>query len=68
MILETEEGGKKKKERDINVREKYSLAAACTCHDQGLNPRPRYVPDQGLNPHPFGVQDDTPTNWATWPG
>ena len=24
--------------------------------------------DQGSNPQPFGAQDDTPTNWAPWPG
>ena len=26
------------------------------------------LPDQGTNPQPFGVQDDTPINWATQPG
>ena len=25
-------------------------------------------PDQDSNPQPFGVQDDAPANWATWPG
>ena len=25
-------------------------------------------PDWGSNPQPFGVQDDAPTNGATWPG
>ena len=25
-------------------------------------------PDWELNPSPFGVRDDTPTNWVTWPG
>ena len=24
--------------------------------------------DRKLNPQPFGVQDGTPSNWATWPG
>ena len=25
-------------------------------------------PDQESNLQPFGVWDDTPVNWATWPG
>ena len=38
---------------DINMREKHQSVSYCT------------YPDWGSNSQPFGVQDSTPTNWAT---
>ena len=53
LILETEEG--KEKETSI-VRGKHQLVASHTC------------PNWGSNLQSFGVQDNAPTNYATWPG
>ena len=44
------------RERHIDIREKHRSVASCT--------RPLW----GSNPWPFGVWDNTPSNWATWPG
>ena len=39
----------------------------------GSNPQPKYVPWLGIKPtyipytRPFGIWDDVPSNWATWP-
>ena len=58
----------RERERNISVREKHPSAASHTCLDWGVNSQPRYVPWPGIKPKPYGVQGDTPTNWATWPG
>ena len=48
-------------ERNINwLPPVYTLTRDRT-HNLGV------CPDQELNPQPFGVWEDAPTNWATWP-
>ena len=39
--------GKRKRERNINAREKHWLVASPMCLDQGPNPKPRHVPWPG---------------------
>ena len=60
-------GGGWERER-LHVGEKHQSFASHLCLDLGSNLQPRYVPWLGTEPITFGVQDNTPTNWATWPG
>ena len=41
------------RERNISVREKHPSGASHTCHAQGLNLQPRYVPWRGTEPTTF---------------
>ena len=41
--------------RNIDMREKHQGVVSHMC------------PNRGLNPQPFGVWDNAPTDWATWP-
>ena len=72
LILEREEGREERereeRETNIDVKEKHWSFASCTCSDQGSHLQPRHVPWLGIEEQPFGVWDDAPTNWATWPG
>ena len=56
------------REREIDVGEKHwSLPTICApTRDQTINLG--MCPDQGSNPQYFGVWDDAPNNWDTWPG
>ena len=36
--------------------------------DQYLPPHPNMHLNWKWNRKPFGVQEEAPTNWATWPG
>ena len=56
-------GGEREREKHIDVRKKHWLVAS---HMHAIEPG--MCPDWESNPQPFGVQDDAPTNWATWPG
>ena len=62
-------GGEKERERERERErwEKHWLVASHTHPNQGSTLSIGMCPDQGLNLQPFGVQDDTPTNWAIWP-
>ena len=58
LILEREGGkweGRRERNRNIDVREKYWSVASST------------LPDRGLDLQLFGVLDDAPTIWATEP-
>lgn len=64
VFLEQKEG---RRERNIDVRAKYPLAASCTTpgRDPACN-RARALPGKSQQ-QPFGAWE-TPTNWATWSG
>ena len=51
----------RKRRRGRERKEKYR------CERETWNDCLPYTPDQGLDPQSFGVQDNTPTNWATQP-
>ena len=61
------EGEEKKRERDTCM---WETSARCLpylprqdqAHNRGM------CRDRRQNPWPFGVWDNIPTNWATWPG
>ena len=55
-------GGEGEREREISI--------SCILYTPWprLHTKPKYVPWPGIEPPTFGVQDDPPTNWATWPG
>ena len=59
LILEQGEG--KKRERG----KKHQSVSSRMCPDLGPNLSPRHVPWQEPNLWPFGLQDNTPANWAT---
>ena len=67
MFIDFRERGRGR-ERNIDVREKRLLCYLpyALTRDQTLNLG--MFPNQKLNPQPFGVQENAPTNWATWPG
>ena len=46
-------------------REKHRLVASHRHPTRDQTHNLAVCPDQELNPRPFGLQDDTPTNWAT---
>ena len=61
------------REGNIEVRKKHWLVASHMCLDrdhshldQGPNPPLGHVPLPGIKPTTFQLQDDAPTNWATW--
>ena len=59
----------RKEEREKHWCERKTLINCLPYTPQpGINPQPKYVPWPGIKSQPFGVQDSTPTNWATWPG
>ena len=72
MLIGFRERGREEVEGGERERETCARDTSICClpyaPQQGLNPQPRCVSWPGLNPQPFGVQDNTPTNWATWPG
>ena len=60
-FLEREEG--RERERNINWLPPVCAQTRDWTHNAGT------CPDKESDPQPFcAVQDDTPTNWATWPG
>ena len=44
LFLERREGREKKRERNIDVREKHQLVVSHTCPNSGPNPQLRQVP------------------------
>ena len=65
LILEGwKEGGRGEKDRERNMDSLLPVHALTRnwTHNLGM------CPDQELNLQPFGVQDNAPTNSATWPG
>ena len=64
MCLSTSE----RRGRNIHVRAKQLLAASCMHPSRGSNPQPRHTAWQKSNLQLLGVEDDTPTKWATLPG
>ena len=65
LFLETEEG-KKERERNMDVREKYQLVASHMCPYWGLNPQPRMCPDWELNWQPFTLRDNARLTELQW--
>ena len=63
LIGKTEEG--RKRERDFSVRKKRLLIVRAPT--RGWTCNPGMCPDQKPNLQLFGIRDDIPTNWATWP-
>lgn len=53
------------RDRKEGKREKHQSATSRTHPDQGVNPKPRYVPWPRIKPDTFCVGDDAPFNWAT---
>ena len=53
-----EEGRKKGRERNINVREKNQSVASRTCPNQGRNRNPSMCPDQESNWRPLALWND----------
>ena len=63
---EREKRRKRERERDIIVRNiNWFLPIRSPTRDQTCNLG--MCPDWESNPQTFGVWDDAPTNWATWP-
>ena len=58
LFLERGEGREKKRERNINVREKHWLVASQTLLGQGPNPPPRHVPWLRIELATLALQDD----------
>ena len=72
LILERQ--GERETEGDGGGGEKHewegetSIGCFPCVPQQGMELVPCMCPDRGSNPQPFGVRDNGPTNWATWPG
>ena len=62
LILERGKERKRRRETNLNVREKNRLAASCMHPDQGLNPQPGHKPHWELNLQLFVLWDDAPAN------
>ena len=65
LFLERGEGREKKRERNMDVREKHWLVASYTSADQGPNLQPRHVPRPGIGLATFHFVGWCPTNWVT---
>ena len=52
MVLE-KKGRERERRKNSDVREKPGFIASCIYPDQGLNPKPRYVPWPGIKPATF---------------
>ena len=63
LVLGREEGIERERKRG-REREREIVCATTGdwTHNLGM------CPDWRLNPQPFGVWEDAPTNWSTWPG
>lgn len=63
IFLERGRKGETEKKRTIDVRETRWSVASWVCFDQGFEPT-----TQVMCPRPSSAWDNTPANWATWPG
>ena len=61
MFIDFNERGRER-ERDIDQFFPLHALTRDRTHNLGM------CPEWGSNPQLFGVQDNAPTNWATWPG
>ena len=60
-------GIQREREKAIEVRERYRSVASHTHPDWDWICNLCMRSDQESNPQPFGVWDNAPTNWDTWP-
>ena len=69
LVLEREEGGEREREHQCE-RETFDQLppVQVPTHVQDWTYDLGMFPDGGSNPQPFGVWEDDPINWATWPG
>ena len=65
LFLERGEGREKKRERNMDIREKHRPVASLMCPDQGLNPQCRHASWPGIGPVTLCSGGWRPTNWAT---
>ena len=63
--LKRGEGREKRRDRNINVREKHQSVASCTHLGEGLNLQPQHILWLGIEPVILQLQDDAPTRRAT---
>ena len=68
LIFQERKEGRERERKNINVREKHWSLASCMCLARDWTHNPGMCPDWASNSQHLGVQDDAPTNWATWPG
>ena len=65
LFLEKGEGRDKKRDRNVDVREKHRLVASCTSPDWEPNPKPRCVPWLEIELVTFHFAGWCPAHWVT---
>ena len=58
LFILREGEGRKKRGRNIDVREKHQLVASCTHPDWRLNTQPEHVPNWASKQQPFALWED----------